>query len=141
MSELGSRMKTLRNRNNLSQQALAESLKMGKSAIALYETGKRSPDPDVLGKLSDFFGVSVDYLLGRSDVPQVASTGDTDEIVFMAKNLADALLRISELKYELKLNDEEFLELVKKAADKYGPPEKGGRAAHRRGKQEGYERD
>jgi len=40
---------------------------MSQSTIALYETGDRKPDPDTINKIADFFDVSTDYLLGRSD--------------------------------------------------------------------------
>lgn len=61
------RMKELRESHNLTQQALAEAINVGKSAIALYETEKRQPDPATLKKLAQFFGCSIDYLLGLSD--------------------------------------------------------------------------
>ncbi|WP_238442546.1 helix-turn-helix domain-containing protein [Desulforamulus reducens] len=60
-------MKELREGKGLTQQALADALNIGKSAIALYETEKRQPDPDTLKKLAQFFNCSVDYLLGLSN--------------------------------------------------------------------------
>ncbi|SHE66742.1 helix-turn-helix domain-containing protein [Desulforamulus putei] len=64
------RMKELRESRGLTQQALGEALNIGKSAIALYETEKRHPDPDTLKRLAVFFNCSVDYLLGLTDEPQ-----------------------------------------------------------------------
>ncbi|WP_238473354.1 helix-turn-helix domain-containing protein [Desulforamulus profundi] len=49
------RMKELRESRGLTQQALGDALNIGKSAIALYETEKRQPDPDTLKKLAVFF--------------------------------------------------------------------------------------
>ncbi|MEG6523087.1 helix-turn-helix domain-containing protein [Desulfotomaculum sp. 1211_IL3151] len=67
MGTFRNRMRELRESHNLTQQTLAEALNVGKSAIALYETEKRQPDPDTLKKLAQFFGCSIDYLLGLSD--------------------------------------------------------------------------
>lgn len=67
MGTFRKRMRELRESQNLTQQTLAEALNVGKSAIALYETEKRQPDPDTLKKLAQFFGCSIDYLLGLSD--------------------------------------------------------------------------
>ena len=61
------RMKELREDRGLTQQGLADALNIGKSAIALYETEKRQPDPDTLRKLALFFNCSTDYLLGLTD--------------------------------------------------------------------------
>lgn len=63
------RMKKLREGRDLTQQALADALSIGKSAIALYETEKRQPDPDTLRKLAAFFHCSTDYLLGLTNEP------------------------------------------------------------------------
>ncbi|MCL5289436.1 MAG: helix-turn-helix domain-containing protein [Bacillota bacterium] len=69
------RMKELRENRGLTQQALGEALNIGKSAIALYETEKRQPDPDTLKKLAVFFQCSVDYLLGLTDACQTEIPG------------------------------------------------------------------
>jgi transcriptional regulator with XRE-family HTH domain len=58
-------------KEDLSQAELARLLDMGQSTIAMYEKNKRSPDHQSLIRLADFFGVSTDYLLGRSDQPHL----------------------------------------------------------------------
>jgi transcriptional regulator with XRE-family HTH domain len=58
-------IKKLREENNLSQKDIAEYLGITRQAVAAYELAKREPDYEVLKKLADYFGVSVDYLLGR----------------------------------------------------------------------------
>lgn len=68
MSNFRDRMRELREEKGLTQQGLADAINIGKSAIALYETDKRQPDPHTLQKFADFFGVTIDYLLGRSDI-------------------------------------------------------------------------
>lgn len=52
-------------RENMLQQDLAEHLKVSKSTISGWEVGRNQPNYDTLIELSIFFGVSVDYLIGR----------------------------------------------------------------------------
>lgn len=63
-------LKILRKRRNASQNDVAEYLGVTRAAYGQYETGKRSMNPDVLAKLSDYFGVSVDVLLGRDNITE-----------------------------------------------------------------------
>ena len=67
MQSLGERLAALRKEKGLSQAELAKLLNMGQSTIAMYERNRRTPDPATLNRLADFFDVSVDYLLGRTD--------------------------------------------------------------------------
>jgi transcriptional regulator with XRE-family HTH domain len=59
-------LKKLRKIKNMSQKDIAELLGITRQAIAAYETGKREPNYLILQKVADIFGVSLDYLLGRS---------------------------------------------------------------------------
>lgn len=68
MSDLPSRIKKLREEKGLTQRQFADRFQISPSTIALYEVGKRTPDADTLSKLATFFDVSVDYLLGRTNV-------------------------------------------------------------------------
>ena len=58
-----------RTAKRLSQYDLARLLGLSRGQISNYELGTRRPDYETLTKLADFFGVSVDYLLGRVDDP------------------------------------------------------------------------
>ena len=49
----------------MSQFQLAKTLNIATSTLGMYETNKRKPNMEMLEKLADFFGVSIDYLLGR----------------------------------------------------------------------------
>ena len=60
----GDRLRDLRKGHNLTQAQLAEQLEVSASAIGMYEQGRREPDNAFLAKLSAFFHVSTDYLLG-----------------------------------------------------------------------------
>lgn len=63
--KFGLRLKELRLQNKLTQQELGELVHVSKVSISGYERGDRSPDRDTLTALADYFGVSIDYLLGR----------------------------------------------------------------------------
>ncbi|MCX7710112.1 MAG: helix-turn-helix domain-containing protein [Clostridia bacterium] len=58
-------LKQLRDERGLSQKDIAEHLGITRQAVAFYELGKREPDYQILRRLADYFGVSIDYLLGR----------------------------------------------------------------------------
>ncbi len=59
------RLKSLRQERKLLQAELAEHLKVSKSTVSGWEVGRNQPDYDILIELSIYFGVSVDYLIGR----------------------------------------------------------------------------
>jgi transcriptional regulator with XRE-family HTH domain len=64
-----SRLKTLRVAKNLSQEELGQIVGLKKSAISLVENAQRAVSIDVLIALADYFQVSIDFLVGRSDDP------------------------------------------------------------------------
>lgn len=61
------RLKELRKKRKISQLKLALDLNMSQNSISRYETGEREADYETLIKLADYFDVSLDYLLGRTD--------------------------------------------------------------------------
>ena len=60
-------IRALREDNDLTQQQLADYLGVAQNTYSQYETEKIAYTAQVLVKLADFYGVSVDYLLGRTD--------------------------------------------------------------------------
>ncbi len=62
------RLKDLREDKNLTQQVLADYLKTTRSAYQNYESGVRGIPIEVLEKIANFYGTSIDYLIGRTDV-------------------------------------------------------------------------
>ena len=62
------RIKELREEKNISQFELAKKLNLTQQSISLYEKGDREPSIDVLKSIANFFNVSLDYLLGKSDI-------------------------------------------------------------------------
>ncbi|WP_418620826.1 helix-turn-helix domain-containing protein [Sellimonas intestinalis] len=61
------RLKELRKINGYTQATLAEALGLSKGTVAMWETGKRTPEYDVINQLSDIFDRRIDYILGYSD--------------------------------------------------------------------------
>lgn len=59
-----------------SQQELAGALGVAQSTVANWECARREPNYETTVKLADFFGVTVDYLMGRSDDPQGGAVSD-----------------------------------------------------------------
>lgn len=70
MSKFHLRIKELRVSRKLSQQELADLLKISKSSVNMYERGEREPGLDLIEAIADFFNVDLDYLMGKSDNPQ-----------------------------------------------------------------------
>lgn len=66
------RLKELRKKRHISQVKLAMDLNMNQNTISRYERGEHEADYDTLIAIADYFGVSVDYLLGRTDNPCMA---------------------------------------------------------------------
>lgn len=67
MKIFAERVKTLRREHKKTQQQMADFLQVGVRAYQYYEGAKHYPDVPGLIKMADLFGVSTDYLLGRSD--------------------------------------------------------------------------
>ena len=68
---LAERIAHLRNQRGLTQQELAEGLNLSQRTVAAWEGGSRKPSYETLWELADFFDVTTDYLLGRTDIPNV----------------------------------------------------------------------
>ena len=63
------RLKELRKRKHISQVKLSIDLNMAQNTISQYETESRQADYQTLIMIADYFNVSVDYLLGRTENP------------------------------------------------------------------------
>lgn len=67
MSIFGTRLKELRKEKGISQQKLAFEIHYAQSVICDWENDKAEPSAPAIIAVSDFFGVSCDYLLGKED--------------------------------------------------------------------------
>ena len=65
------RLKQLRVERNISQVRLAMELSVSQHTISRYETGEREADYTMLIRTADYFDVSLDYLLERTDNPEI----------------------------------------------------------------------
>ena len=64
---IGNRIRILREEKGLKQEELAKKICVSPSAIGMYERNSREPNNELTIKLANFFNVSTDYLLGKTD--------------------------------------------------------------------------
>lgn len=67
MKKFNERLKELREEKNLTQTKLANELLIDQRSLSFYELGKYEPNIDTIKRMSIFFNVSSDYLLGLTD--------------------------------------------------------------------------
>lgn len=112
------RVKELAKKQGISIVELEEKLGFGRNS--LYSWKKKTPNGDRLSKVADYFGVTTDYLLGRTETPQFTSKDEKD-IQKKLTEMIDGLSDDSSLAY---LNnggteiDEEDAELIRSALEK-----------------------
>ncbi|OYP44793.1 DNA-binding XRE family transcriptional regulator [Lachnotalea glycerini] len=70
MFDFGKRLKSIRLSRNLTQKQLAEAIGSSERGIQNYELGASKPKYEIIIALADYFDISTDYLLGRSDNPK-----------------------------------------------------------------------
>lgn len=110
MATFAERLKNERLNKNLNQTQLAESLFLDRTSISKYENGKQIPETPTLEKLAEFFGISIDYLLGKSDLRNYDEIDDNATIALHSEYDYD------ELPDEARKEIENFIKYMK---DKY----------------------
>ena len=93
---IGEILKALRKDNNLTQQELAERLKIGQATIACYENGQREPSVSSLLAYADFFECTLDFITGRTD--------DMGNVVIEEKNSSVGSDKLTEAEIKLLKN-------------------------------------
>ncbi len=68
----------LRNQKGITQKDMADFLGISRQAYANYETGNREPDLTTLKRIAEYFNVTVEYLLGNSELPQTTHENNAD---------------------------------------------------------------
>ncbi|WP_202707632.1 helix-turn-helix domain-containing protein [Sporosalibacterium faouarense] len=106
MATFGERFKELRKEKNLTQEKLAVKFYLNKSSISRYEQNKQIPEIDLLEQFSDFFNVSIDYLLGKSDIRNL-----NDKVKTMALHRTDGYA--DDLPEEAQKELEEYLKYLR----------------------------
>lgn len=91
MFDLSKKLKTLRERENLTQEELANELGVTKSLISAYEHGIRMPSYDILIHLASLYDVSIDYLLGFENKNLLDLSGLTPNEIDAIKNLVNLM--------------------------------------------------
>lgn len=115
------KLRELRKHKKMSMKELGSIFGLSESTISLYETGGRRIDTDMLQKFADFFGVSVDYLLGRDDEPRPRTKKKGVKIPVLGRVAAGIpITAIEEV-----LDYEEIEESLAKTGDFYGLQIKG----------------
>lgn len=91
---INQRLKQLRTENHLTQAQLAEILGIAKTTLAAYEQGKSEPNIELLIRMSNYFCVTVDYLIGKTNCsnsayqPIADSLGIDERTIDILKSLA-----------------------------------------------------
>ncbi|GAW91322.1 helix-turn-helix domain-containing protein [Calderihabitans maritimus] len=98
---LGKKIKFLRTEKGLTQEELAKALGIARATLASWEINRREPDYSMLQKIADFFDVTVDFLLGRTDNPKGYSDEPPSDMEL------EELLQRSNLKFNGEPLDEE----------------------------------
>ena len=98
LADFATRLRELRKSKKMRQIDLAEQFGVAQTTIANYEQHSRFPDEETLGVIASYFDVSLDYLLGRTDVnllPAVAAVdqSDTYELIPLARTYLELLLK------------------------------------------------
>lgn len=77
------RLTELRKKHNLNQDEVAKILGVARTTYSMYEQGNRQMDYELMVKLADYYKVTVDYILERTDNPLHLDSHNQDEIEFM----------------------------------------------------------
>ena len=103
---LGNRLKDLRYQKEITQEELGKVLNKTKNNISQYETGKRQPDNETLIKISEYFQVSLDYLLGKTDIKNFTSDDELKKLIIQSNiNDTDNDIRNSLISMKEKLSN------------------------------------
>lgn len=111
------RLKQLRSENNFSQSEIAERLGISRQSYINYELGKRAIDSELLIKMSELYGVSVDYILGLSLSPKLneddrCAENDTIKHIDLAKLISQDQIFFDGNIYKLTIDDCEKIKLA-----------------------------
>jgi len=102
---LGKRLRAARENRGLTQEGLGALLHVTHTTINRYEQGLRKPTPEMLRQLADALNVSIDYLVGRTDVPDPELVKE-DDAAYLLRHYGD-------LTPEQKRRLQEYIEFLK----------------------------
>lgn len=84
------KLKNLRKERGLTQEQVSENLGITYQAYAHYENGRRKPDPEMLIKLSDFFNITVDKLIGHAPKERSQQENTEEQYILQLFNLLNS---------------------------------------------------
>lgn len=88
VEEVGARLKKLREHQRMSQYELADAIGISRESIARYETGKRGITVEVLDIYSDYFNVSVEYIMYGTDEKRTINK-ELQQLMIMLGNVPE----------------------------------------------------
>lgn len=112
---IGTRLKQLREELGISQIELAKIFNISNTALSQYESGNRTPSDDLKVKLADYFDVSLDFLMGKSNSrrPENSLTEkDEKDIAKTMQKLKEQLANDKGLMFDGDVLDEETAKLL-----------------------------
>ena len=120
MSSFGSRLKHLRESNNIPQKDFAKMLNIANSTLSQYESDKRIPSDDVKVQIAQFFNVTTDYLLGNETPAKFKSQltdKDKKDIAKQVEDMLDGLDADNPISFQLDGNeiDDDTRELLRQS--------------------------
>lgn len=105
MNSLGERLRVLREKNNFTLDYVAKKLNTTGISIGRYEKNQREPRSEMLNLLADFYNVSVEYLMGRTNIPRMDIKYDESDIILLES--------IKELNEDEKKKVDDFIKFLK----------------------------
>lgn len=104
---IGSRIKAIREKHNLTMKQFADLFNLSESVISLYESGKRYPSHDIILKISKNFSISLDFIYGNDKYIDNSSIDSKEkELIEKTKDLSpEGLKELDELIDLLKYKD------------------------------------
>lgn len=102
-----SNLKALREKKNITQIKLSTEIEVSQEVISHYEIGQSKPNIENLIKLADYFHCSTDYLLNRTNIPNVIENVNTNDI-----EISDIITKFNSLNSTNKNNFKSYLEYL-----------------------------
>ncbi len=107
---ISARLRELRASKGVSQDAAAEACEISRVGLARYETGQRVPVVKIASRLAEYYGVSVEYLLGKDSTDPTEKAPTQDDARAEAKMLLE---KMDDEQYQAALQYLKFLQTQK----------------------------
>jgi transcriptional regulator with XRE-family HTH domain len=112
MATFGDRLRSLRIEKELNQEEFGKIFNMPKSRISQYETNKRQADDETKKTFADYFKVSLDYLMGRTNIREPESL-TLDEELQLLLNDPDTMVAFKDFKNLSETDKQEIINFIK----------------------------